>query len=465
MQSKNHTPRQRNRRLWRAVLIGAAILLLSSAVFGLEALHARQQAAIAELRMVIAEHAPDTAVPEPRTSPAPTPAPAAPEAQADAAEDPWLALNEALPKWDWANIIWEKEVAERTPEDWAWIRVLLLEHQEALSTLRQLLEAGEPLGIPRSPFDSPSPLLAGSRLMARVLKEQTILLVREGNMEGAVDSLLVLHQLASAMHAESGLLPYLVALAIDGIAHATLEEAFPPGSLRPPHLERVITVLAGTDHRQALTHALSTNAYDELELFAMVRGGENLWADSPKITARVGGFLLASPLGRPFVNRDEAGFSQLMTRYLEVAPLPYHEALPRLEALAQDYEHLARTRPITGIILDYMERLYEIAARSEALNDLAQLGLLLESHDAEHGAYPERLEELAPGLGRGVPVDPFSGAPYLYESGEDGFLLYSVGRNQQDNGGHHHLRNADIVWRGRWRTIARNLGFAEAGRE
>jgi hypothetical protein len=53
----------------------------------------------------------------------------------------------------------------------------------------------------------------------------------------------------------------------------------------------------------------------------------------------------------------------------------------------------------------------------------------------QHGRYPARLEELAPVFIKKVPTDIYSGKSIRYIQRNDGFYLYSVGRNHQDDGG------------------------------
>lgn len=66
----------------------------------------------------------------------------------------------------------------------------------------------------------------------------------------------------------------------------------------------------------------------------------------------------------------------------------------------------------------------------------------------ERGGYPSRLEELVPGYLPRVPVDVFSGGPLVYRASENGYILYSVGQNGQDDGGvarSEEDRNADDI--------------------
>lgn len=77
---------------------------------------------------------------------------------------------------------------------------------------------------------------------------------------------------------------------------------------------------------------------------------------------------------------------------------------------------------------------------------LGRIGIRLEEYRAEHGAYPDSLEQL--GLTTKDLIDPFSGQPLLYKAEENGVLLYSVGHNRSDdNGQGRPAENRDIVWR------------------
>lgn len=53
--------------------------------------------------------------------------------------------------------------------------------------------------------------------------------------------------------------------------------------------------------------------------------------------------------------------------------------------------------------------------------------------------WPRILDELTPAYPQALPTDPFSGRPMKYRlvSGDQGFVLYSVGPNQRDDGGTH----------------------------
>jgi hypothetical protein len=77
-------------------------------------------------------------------------------------------------------------------------------------------------------------------------------------------------------------------------------------------------------------------------------------------------------------------------------------------------------------------------AMAQADVDLARVGCALERYRLAHdGQYPETLEVLVPEFIDPLPHDVINGGPLHYRRTDDGrFLLYSVGWNETDDGGH-----------------------------
>ncbi len=61
--------------------------------------------------------------------------------------------------------------------------------------------------------------------------------------------------------------------------------------------------------------------------------------------------------------------------------------------------------------------------------------MALAVYRAEHGSYPESIDQLVPAVLERLPVEVFSGKPFVYKRSADGFLLYGVGVNGVDEGG------------------------------
>jgi hypothetical protein len=70
-----------------------------------------------------------------------------------------------------------------------------------------------------------------------------------------------------------------------------------------------------------------------------------------------------------------------------------------------------------------------------AVRRLAIATLAIERYRRVHGAVPSDLSGLVPAFLPAVPIDPFTGQPFVYRAGSDAYLLYSVDVNRRDDGG------------------------------
>jgi len=102
---------------------------------------------------------------------------------------------------------------------------------------------------------------------------------------------------------------------------------------------------------------------------------------------------------------------------------------------------------LTGVLVPAMRRLNHLHARMTAEVRVTRAGLALVRYRAEQGAWPERLEA----LGLEKLDDPFAEGSLRYRPEGEGFVLYSVGQDREDNGGvakeGKQEEDFDIVWR------------------
>lgn len=86
-------------------------------------------------------------------------------------------------------------------------------------------------------------------------------------------------------------------------------------------------------------------------------------------------------------------------------------------------------------------------AKAETYRRLARLACRLEEYRIAQGQYPEKLEEL-PDLPAHLNQEVLSEEPLRYRRKGDGYLLYSVGWNQKDDGGvvATDVKEGDWVW-------------------
>ena len=70
--------------------------------------------------------------------------------------------------------------------------------------------------------------------------------------------------------------------------------------------------------------------------------------------------------------------------------------------------------------------------------------------------YPRTLAELAPKYTPSVPIDPYTGQPFVYRLKGDTAILYALGGDRDDDGGKHVPNDdvkadGDVVWTSRRR--------------
>ncbi len=81
-------------------------------------------------------------------------------------------------------------------------------------------------------------------------------------------------------------------------------------------------------------------------------------------------------------------------------------------------------------------KLYQKSAVAQTELDEAVIACALERYRTAKGKYPERLDALVPQFIDKTPTDVCNGQPFKYRlAGGGGFILYSVGWNEKDDGG------------------------------
>jgi len=352
-----------------------------------------------------------------------------------------------------------KELHERTDTERSKLAEFFLANQDVIEEIRRMAQRGAPV----YPLDFSKgvqielPHLARMRQCARLLREDAIIKAAADKKSEAVDDIIAGMKLGDALVPEPIIISQLLRIAIYGIMSDAVQNCFEGGDLPPERADELMSYIAQADNRRGFADSLAGELYMGLVQFSEVRAsGWSAALDMVDQATSVTGvladmlfvWLYKTPLGRPWANMDEAAYADILSRVASAAELPYYEAMPILDAVDAGFETLPRTRILTRLLVPALSRACQAQARHEAMLDLMQMGILLEQYKVRTDRYPESLDAIIPDLGSSVPVDPFSGGPYHYQLSGDSFILYSIGRNRQDDGGRHDLMASDIVWRG-----------------
>jgi hypothetical protein len=135
---------------------------------------------------------------------------------------------------------------------------------------------------------------------------------------------------------------------------------------------------------------------------------------------------------RPLYRWSQARYLRHQLAAIRLSESPYYEVATQLRELEEQRE--TRVFRLVGLLgtADFISGA-QTQAKTKA--QVARLGLATEAFRAQKGTYPDSLSALVPEVLSEVPPDPFSGRPFRYLLTESELVIYSVGKNQRDDGG------------------------------
>ena len=126
------------------------------------------------------------------------------------------------------------------------------------------------------------------------------------------------------------------------------------------------------------------------------------------------------------------GFMDEMIAASRLPPLESREAMARIEARLDSLSLIPR---YSDVILPALTRAADTVARDEATRQSALTAIAVERYRNVYGHAPDALSDLLPSFLGAVPEDPYDGEPLRYRLTDNGYVIYSVGENQRDDGG------------------------------
>jgi len=144
---------------------------------------------------------------------------------------------------------------------------------------------------------------------------------------------------------------------------------------------------------------------------------------------------------------------EFMDEFETICREPYWEAQPKLIRWEAEAAELPRFYAPASTMLEAMTRYAERVAMTQTKAVAARLGLALAVYKQQTGSYPDDLAALVPHFIGEIPLDPFTGNPFIYRTEGVGFILYSLGPNLTDDGGiylrgkRNQIEKDDISWR------------------
>jgi len=154
-------------------------------------------------------------------------------------------------------------------------------------------------------------------------------------------------------------------------------------------------------------------------------------------------------LFKPTLQYDHAVYLEVLHQSTQMLVTPYSPQDTDVER--QLFAAIPWYCPLTRNLLSPISKSYWIVGPKAEIR-ITRAGLAALRYRQAHGVFPENFDA----LGLQDLVDPFNGKPLFYRSEGEGFLVYSVGLDQKDDGGTprpndkedpRYKEGWDIVWR------------------
>jgi hypothetical protein len=277
------------------------------------------------------------------------------------------------------------------------------------------------------------PHLARVKALALLSQVRATAFLDAGQPADALDDLRLGFRLADSIRNEPLLIDHLVRIAALAFDLQTVREGLLRHSWDERQLAELEAGLARLNLLAEYKHAMLGERACETEIVDyIIRQKTNAPCDPAAIHERL------MPTG--FLHRNMLTIS----RFFEDFTFPTvdersHRVYPDLSAKGERVLLAMRGGPSTYLarmLLPALQKAAQKSARAQTYVDATHLACVLERYRLANGRLPASLNDLVPRFLAAIPADVIDGKPLRYRLHPDGgFVLYSIGWNQIDDGG------------------------------
>ena len=285
-------------------------------------------------------------------------------------------------------------------------------------------------------IDTLMPHLSKLRELARCEYYSVFLNANSDRLEEAAEDVAAVLSLGGTVDAEPTLIAQLVNMAIVAMAETATEYLLNAGTPSPAMLRdlsdgfakaaRTNRLALGFTGEVAMMTPLFRMSWAQFQQFASQTEGAVSVRDEPALIFRVTGFF----------ERDLRFYLSAMQtniHFAAIAPPGSLEAValePGILAEASDHYYF-----FSSMLLPALSKVFVRDAETTARVRLTQTALSVEQYQLKAGHLPNDIDDLVPGYFVEIPTDPFDGEPLRYRRLDRGYMIYSVGRDGNDDGG------------------------------
>jgi hypothetical protein len=238
---------------------------------------------------------------------------------------------------------------------------------------------------------------------------------------------------AGSMGDEPMLISLLVRLAGRHIAFQSMQRVLAHGEVTEKSLAHTQSLLEGDERRPWLMIVMRGERAGFHSLMSTLESGEVSLSQisgsshKPTFTDKVTDFL-----ARHEFKESHAYGLRYMIKAIGICNGPLEQQTKRFRELE---DTLADAPVLAKLFLTALAKVQAAYVRSQAELRCALTALAVERYRLIHHSWPKGLGDLVPAQLPRVPADPFAGKPLRFRLLKDGVVIYSLGPDQEDNGG------------------------------
>jgi hypothetical protein len=287
------------------------------------------------------------------------------------------------------------------------------------------------------------PHVQDAREIANLMAYDALLRAQDRDVDGALLSIRAVLNAGRSIGDEPFVISQLVRIACRTMAVEKLQCVLAQGEPSEASLLPVQELLEKEEAEPLMRYIARGERAGQDRLMAAIQTGKmKLSARDLATTARFSGHPEEGPttaeyilLRTPgFFKTQRAAMLRFLTHAVEIAELPPEQQQPQfaqLEASAKEQPLLVR------LLVPALGKMSVSCQRSRAQLRGAFVAVAAERYRLARGHWPDQLEALKEaGYLQKVPTDLYDGQPLRLRRLEDGLVIYSVGPDGEDNGGH-----------------------------
>jgi len=229
---------------------------------------------------------------------------------------------------------------------------------------------------------------------------------------------------------EPYLITYLVSAACVKFVTVSLQRIVSGSELDVKILEKIIQEMDPSPWMEGMGRAIQAERIMGLEAADMMLTGSDLESLEFSAWEQIGLWFM-----RPMLKNEVIYMMKTYDLLEEAVSKPFYQA----QGLVEDLEDRLASSPWYFVIADtIVPKASPVVVRQaglEAMFYAVQIGAACKIYRSLQGRFPDKLEDLMTDTIDAVPLDPFTGKPFIYKSIGDGFVVYSLGSNQKDDEG------------------------------